>query len=122
MPSITPATNGVSPSDPPRYSPVPASMIRLPRIVQFHTVTFVFTPTICCPPAGNPCIEVVRVAKRRCADVDGFSLHADVCVPARDRAQLERLCRYVARPAIASERPLAARRRSGAIPLQASLA
>ena len=49
-------------------------------------------------------VESTRVAKRRCADVDGFSLHADVCVPARDRAQLERLCRYVARPAIASER------------------
>jgi hypothetical protein len=48
--------------------------------------------------------EVERVQRRRCADVDGFSLHADVCVPARDRAQLERLCRYVARPAIASER------------------
>jgi len=41
---------------------------------------------------------------RRCANVDGFSLHADVCVPARDRVPLERLCRYVARPAIASER------------------
>jgi hypothetical protein len=48
--------------------------------------------------------EVERVQRRRCADVDGFSLHADLCVPARDRAQLERLCRYVARPAIASER------------------
>jgi len=33
-------------------------------------------------------VNVVRVAKRRCADVDGFSLHADVCVPARDRARL----------------------------------
>jgi hypothetical protein len=42
---------------------------------------------------------VEMVDKRRCADVDGFSFHADVCVPARDRAQLERLCRYVARPA-----------------------
>ncbi len=48
--------------------------------------------------------EVVRVERRRCADVDGFSLHADVCVPPRDRAQLERLCRYLARPAIAAER------------------
>jgi hypothetical protein len=36
----------------------------------------------------RPCrrcdVESVRIAKRRCADVDGFSLHADVCVPARD--------------------------------------
>jgi ribosomal protein S27E len=40
----------------------------------------------------------------RCASVQGFSLHADVCVPARDRRRLERLCRYVARPPIASNR------------------
>jgi hypothetical protein len=33
-----------------------------------------------------------------------MSLHADVCVPARDRARLERLCRYVARPPLAQER------------------
>ena len=33
-----------------------------------------------------------------------MSLHADVAVPARDRARLERLCRYVARPPIATER------------------
>jgi hypothetical protein len=51
---------------------------------------------------GRRQVAPVRRAKRRCADVDGFSLHADVCVPANDRAQLERLCRYVARPAIAS--------------------
>ena len=34
----------------------------------------------------------------------GMSLHADVAVPARDRRRLERLCRYVARPALAHER------------------
>jgi len=34
----------------------------------------------------------------------GMSLHADVAVPARDRRRLERLCRYVARPPLASER------------------
>jgi hypothetical protein len=39
----------------------------------------------------------------RCASVHGFSLHANVAVPARDR-RLERLCRYVGRPALASER------------------
>ena len=32
------------------------------------------------------------------------SLHANVSLPARARRQLERLCRYVARPAIATER------------------
>jgi hypothetical protein len=34
----------------------------------------------------------------------GMSLHAEVAVPARDRRRLERLCRYVARPPLASER------------------
>ena len=34
----------------------------------------------------------------------GFSLHANVDVPAHDRLRLERLCRYVARPAVALER------------------
>jgi hypothetical protein len=36
--------------------------------------------------------------------VGGVSLHAGVAVPARDRRRLERRCRYVARPPIASER------------------
>ncbi len=40
----------------------------------------------------------------RCASVGGVSLHANVAVPARDRRRLERLCRYVARPPVASER------------------
>jgi len=39
-----------------------------------------------------------------CADLDGFSLNAAVRVPAFDRQQLERLCRYAARPAIAEQR------------------
>ena len=33
-----------------------------------------------------------------------MSLHAEVAVPAHDRKRLERLCRYVARPPLASER------------------
>jgi hypothetical protein len=40
----------------------------------------------------------------RQAHLDDFDLHADVCVPAGDRARLEQLCRYVLRPAIAQER------------------
>ena len=40
----------------------------------------------------------------RCAMVSGVSLHANVAVPARDRQRLERLCRYVARPPVATER------------------
>ena len=38
------------------------------------------------------------------ADHEGFSLHAQVLVPAGQRERLEHLCRYVARPAIATER------------------
>ncbi len=39
-----------------------------------------------------------------CAELDGFSLHARVRIRAADRARLERVCRYVSRPPIASER------------------
>ncbi len=37
-------------------------------------------------------------------DHEGFSLHAQVLVPQGQRERLEHLCRYVARPAIATER------------------
>jgi hypothetical protein len=40
----------------------------------------------------------------RCANVLGFNLHANICIPAKARRQLENLCRYVARPAVARER------------------
>ena len=40
----------------------------------------------------------------RCAAVSGFSLHADVCIAARDRLRLERLLRYAGRPPVATER------------------
>lgn len=39
-----------------------------------------------------------------CAQLNGFSLHAGVSCKANQRGELERLCRYVARPAIANER------------------
>ena len=39
-----------------------------------------------------------------CVAGGGFSLHAGVAVPAGDRKRLERLCRYVARPPVATER------------------
>jgi Putative transposase len=41
---------------------------------------------------------------RRCAEVEGFSLHAGVAVAAEDRVGLERLCRYGLRPSFALER------------------
>ena len=40
----------------------------------------------------------------RCASASGVSVHANVSLAARDRRGLELLCRYVARPAIATER------------------
>jgi hypothetical protein len=40
----------------------------------------------------------------RCVDAQGFSLHAEVCCAAHERKQLEPLCRYITRPAIATER------------------
>jgi len=40
----------------------------------------------------------------RQAHLDGFDLHANVWVPAHDRAGVERLCRYVLRPPFAQER------------------
>ncbi|MBI4473021.1 MAG: transposase, partial [Acidobacteria bacterium] len=40
----------------------------------------------------------------RCAMVSGFSVHANICIEARDRPRLERLIRYAARPAVATER------------------
>ena len=40
----------------------------------------------------------------RCAYKDGFSLHANVAITATDRKGLEHLCRYIARPPVASER------------------
>lgn len=38
------------------------------------------------------------------AKQDGFSLHAGVAARAHDRNKVERLCRYIARPAVSSER------------------
>jgi hypothetical protein len=46
----------------------------------------------------------VTVTGRRSARLEGFSLHADVAVPARRRDQVERVCRYILRPPLAVER------------------
>ncbi len=48
--------------------------------------------------------ELPALAGERCASAGGVSLHANVAVPARDRRRLERLCRYAARPPVATER------------------
>jgi hypothetical protein len=48
--------------------------------------------------------EGAFVAGRRCAVIDGVSLHANVAVPEGDRRRLEKLCRYIARPPVSTER------------------
>ena len=53
----------------------------------------------CIDPEDLPALE-----GERCASVSGVSLHANVAVPARDHRRLERLCRYAARPPVATER------------------
>jgi hypothetical protein len=52
------------------------------------------------PDSGN----AVMKPGHCCALVEGFSIHAGVCVPARDRVRLERLLRYAARPPLSNER------------------
>ncbi|MCY2958974.1 MAG: transposase [Planctomycetota bacterium] len=64
------------------------------------------------PTSGQPQTRRDRKRDRRplslpgelCCDLEGFSLHARVAIEGHDRAGLERLCRYIAHPAIASER------------------
>ena len=41
---------------------------------------------------------------KRCAEIAGFNVHANVRVGANDRVGLEHLCRYLARPPIANDR------------------
>ena len=60
--------------------------------------------------AGRRVRRVRRVGGRevrlpeRCAQVGGFNLHAGVVIGAHNRTGLERLCRYIARPPLASSR------------------
>ncbi len=49
-------------------------------------------------------VQPLFIPGELCCDVDGFSLQAKVVVEAHDRERLECLCRYVARPPIATER------------------
>jgi hypothetical protein len=53
---------------------------------------------------SDPKSEPTFLPGELCADWEGFSLHAKVRVEADDRVRLERLCRYIARPPIATER------------------
>ena len=72
------------------------------------------------PPASSlqPPVSICRVLRlggtgedaeaaiigKRCAEVAGFNVHANVRVGANDRDGLEYLCRYLARPPIANDR------------------
>jgi hypothetical protein len=63
------------------------------------------------PRAGQKVLSLRTVPGRDekataglCAEVHGFSLHAGVRCGAHQRKELERLCRYITRPAIANER------------------
>ena len=63
------------------------------------------------PRAGQKVLSLRTVAGRDekptkllCAQAHGFSLHAGVRTAAHQRKELERLCRYITRPAIANER------------------
>ncbi len=49
--------------------------------------------------------EEEKPRKSLCADAHGFSLHAAVRWASHQRKALERLCRTITRPALASERP-----------------
>jgi hypothetical protein len=53
---------------------------------------------------AEPDPEAIPSRGRRQAHLDGFDLHANVRVPANDRARLEQPCRYLLRPPLAQER------------------
>jgi len=62
------------------------------------------------PRAGQKVLSLQTVPSRAadstqpgCVNAHGFSLHAGVRCGARPRKALERLCRYIPRPAIANE-------------------
>ena len=63
------------------------------------------------PRAGQKVLSLQTVPSRAadsqqpgCVNVHGFSLHAGVRCRAHQRKELERLCCYITRPAIANER------------------
>ena len=50
------------------------------------------------------CEDAVIKSGQCCVLIEGFSVHAGVCSPARDRIRLERLLRYCLRPPLSNER------------------
>src|SRR3954469_20079459 len=75
------------------------------------------------PRAGHKVLSLQTVPSRPadstqpgCVNAHGFSLHAAVRCNTHQRKELERLCRYIPRPAIANER--LKRNRAGQLVLQ----
>jgi hypothetical protein len=64
------------------------------------------------PRAGQPVeryggfegVPTAEVTSPQCAQIDGFSIHANTEIPAGDRERLERVSRYLVRPALANDR------------------
>ncbi len=51
-----------------------------------------------------PLVEEPKAGSSRVAKVAGFSVHAGIVAEAHQRDKLERLCRYIARPAVSEKR------------------
>lgn len=58
--------------------------------------------------AGQPTLRLVQPSEARAtgpvAAIMGFNVHAKVAIDGRDRRQVERICRYLGRPPIATDR------------------
>ena len=52
----------------------------------------------------SPTSDTICYQQHLCAKLGGFTLHAGVTTDAKDSGGLERLCRYIARPALAQDR------------------
>jgi len=72
--------------------------------VQGHGALFPESPPPMARIGRSRAAQAPALKGSLCCDDEGFSLHAQVCVPAGQRERLEHLCRYVARPAIATGR------------------
>ena len=57
-----------------------------------------------CPTKTLPACDSDEQFTDRVGKAAGFSLHAGVATKAHERDKLERLCRYIARPAISEKR------------------
>ena len=70
-------------------APTSAELTQLTHTIAHRVGRYLERQSLLAPRAGN---------------VAGFSLHAGVTARAHERAKLERLCRYIARPAVSTQR------------------